>query len=220
MTSLDGNMARLDRGAFASGSARLALRGAVKRAFDLGAAIAGLILLSPLFLIVALAIRLDSDGPVFFRQQRHGRNGQTISVFKFRSMGVMEQGDEFRQVRRNDPRVTRVGRVLRRTNIDELPQLLNVLAGDMSIVGPRPHAIAHNRMFDKAIPPFSRRQAVKPGITGWAQVNGYRGETDTIDKMERRVECDLYYIDHWSLWLDLKIVLMTLLSKQAYLNAY
>jgi exopolysaccharide biosynthesis polyprenyl glycosylphosphotransferase len=220
MTSSDGNAARLDYSAFENGLANLALRGAVKRIFDLGAAIAGLILLSPLFLIVALAIRLDSRGPVFFRQQRHGRDGRTILVLKFRSMSVMEQGGEFRQARRNDPRVTRVGRVLRRTNIDELPQLLNVLAGDMSIVGPRPHAIAHNRMFAKVIPPFSRRQSVKPGITGWAQVNGYRGETDTIDKMERRVECDLYYIDHWSLWLDLKIVLMTLLSKQAYLNAY
>jgi lipopolysaccharide/colanic/teichoic acid biosynthesis glycosyltransferase len=176
--------------------------------------------LSPLFLIIALAIKLDSNGPVLFRQLRHGRNEQTISVFKFRSMSVMENGDEFRQVKKNDPRVTRVGRVLRRTNLDELPQLLNVLVGEMSIVGPRPQAIAHNRMYSEVIPRFCRRHSVKPGITGWAQANGYRGETDTIDKMVRRVEYDLHYIDHWSLWLDLKIVLMTLLSEKAYLNVY
>ena len=132
----------------------------------------------------------------------------------------METGSEFRQAGKNDPRVTRVGRILRRTNIDELPQLLNVMAGDMAIVGPRPHAIDHNKMFREVIPPFSRRHSVKPGITGWAQANGHRGETDTIDKMQRRVEYDLHYIDHWSLWFDLKIVLITLLSKRAYSNAY
>jgi exopolysaccharide biosynthesis polyprenyl glycosylphosphotransferase len=220
MANSNANMGRLDRVVLSGRLADLSLCAALKRAFDLGAALAGLVLLSPLFLIVALAIKLDSNGPVLFRQLRHGRNEQAISVFKFRSMRVMEKGGEFKQAQRNDPRVTRVGRILRRTNIDELPQLLNVLVGDMSIVGPRPHAIAHNNMFREAIAPFSRRHSVKPGITGWAQANGHRGETDTIAKMARRVEFDLHYIDHWSLWLDLKIVFMTLLSKQAYCNAY
>ena len=141
-------------------------------------------------------------------------------MFKFRSMTTLEEGCDFKQVVRNDPRVTRVGRILRRTNIDELPQLLNVLSGEMSIVGPRPHATAHNTMFEEKIVPFSRRHNVKPGITGWAQVNGCRGETDTLEKMQRRLEHDLYYIDNWSFLLDLKIIFMTLFSKNAYLNAY
>jgi Undecaprenyl-phosphate glucose phosphotransferase len=193
---------------------------AIKRAFDVAAAIAGLILLSPLFVIVSLAIKLDSRGPVFFRQTRHGYNNEPIRVLKFRSMTVMEDGDNFRQVIRNDPRVTRLGRILRRTNIDELPQLFNVLVGDMSIVGPRPHATAHNNFFAELISSFTRRHNVKPGITGWAQANGYRGDTDTLEKMQRRVECDLYYIDNWSLFLDMKIILMTLFSRKVYWNAY
>ncbi len=193
---------------------------AIKRAFDVAAAIAGLILLSPLFVIVSLAIKLDSRGPVLFRQTRHGYNNEPIRVLKFRSMTVMEDGDNFRQVIRNDPRVTRLGRILRRTNIDELPQLFNVLVGDMSIVGPRPHATAHNNLFAELISSFTRRHNVKPGITGWAQANGYRGETDTFEKMQRRVEYDLYYIDNWSLFLDLKIIVMTLFSRKVYWNAY
>jgi Undecaprenyl-phosphate glucose phosphotransferase len=192
----------------------------VKRAFDILVATCGLLLLLPLFLMVSLAIKLDSPGPVFFRQRRHGYNNRTIRVFKFRSMTTLEEGCDFKQVVRRDPRVTRVGRILRRTNIDELPQLLNVLSGEMSIVGPRPHATAHNRMFEEKIAPFSRRHNVKPGITGWAQVNGCRGETDTLEKMQRRLEHDLYYIDNWSFLLDLKIIFMTLFSKNAYLNAY
>ena len=192
----------------------------VKRAFDILAATCGLLLLLPLFLMVSLAIKLDSPGPVFFRQRRHGYNNKTIRVFKFRSMTTLEEGCDFKQVVRHDPRVTRVGRILRRTNIDELPQLLNVLSGEMSIVGPRPHATAHNKMFEEKIVPFSRRHNVKPGITGWAQVNGCRGETDTLEKMQRRLEHDFYYIDNWSLLLDLKIIFMTLFSKNAYLNAY
>jgi Undecaprenyl-phosphate glucose phosphotransferase len=192
----------------------------IKRAFDILAATCGLLLLSPLFLMVSLAIKLHSPGPVFFRQRRHGYNNRTIRVFKFRSMTTLEDGRDFKQVVRHDPRVTRVGRILRRTNIDELPQLLNVLSGEMSIVGPRPHATAHNRMFEEKILPFSRRHNVKPGITGWAQVNGCRGETDTLEKMQRRLEHDLYYIDNWSFLLDVKIIFMTLFSKNAYLNAY
>jgi Undecaprenyl-phosphate glucose phosphotransferase len=193
---------------------------AIKRAFDVAAAIVGLILLSPLFIIVSLAIKLDCPGPVLFRQTRHGYNNEFIRVLKFRSMTVMEDGDHFTQVMRHDPRVTRLGRFLRRTNIDELPQLFNVLIGDMSIVGPRPHATAQNDTFAELISSFSRRHKVKPGITGWAQVNGYRGDTDTLEKMQRRVEHDLYYVDNWSFLFDLRIILLTLFSREVYMNAY
>jgi Undecaprenyl-phosphate glucose phosphotransferase len=193
---------------------------ALKRAFDFSAALAGLILLSPFLVIVALAIKLDSRGPVLFRQTRHGFNNEPIRVLKFRSMTVMEDGDNFRPVVRHDRRVTRLGRFMRHTNIDELPQLFNVLVGDMSLVGPRPHATSQNEVFAELISSFSRRHNVKPGITGWAQVNGYRGEADTLEKMQRRVEHDLYYIDNWSLVLDLKIMVMTLLSRKVYWNAY
>jgi Undecaprenyl-phosphate glucose phosphotransferase len=193
---------------------------AIKRGFDIVAATVGLILLSPLFVIVSLAIKLDSRGPVIFRQTRHGYNNEPIGVLKFRSMIVMEDGANFTQVTRHDPRVTRLGRFLRRTNIDELPQLFNVLAGDMSIVGPRPHATAQNEAFARLISSFSRRHNVKPGITGWAQVNGYRGDTDTLEKMQRRVEHDLYYIDSWSFLFDLRIILLTAFSRGAYVNAY
>jgi Undecaprenyl-phosphate glucose phosphotransferase len=196
---------------------------AIKRCFDFCAAGLGLLLLSPLLFVVSLAIKLDTHGPVFFRQNRHGYNNQVIPVIKFRTMTVTEDGEtaaSFTQARANDPRVTRLGRILRRTNIDELPQLLNVLRGEMSIVGPRPHPLALNTTFQERIAPFSRRHNVKPGLTGWAQVNGFRGETNTIEKMQRRVEHDLYYIDNWSFMLDLKIVVMTLFSKNVYTNAY
>ena len=213
----DGKTGRREVAALTSKSAIFTLRDGVKRAFDLGVAVTGLFLLSPLLLIVAIAIKLDSRGPVFFRQLRHGYNEQTISVINFRTTRVVEQFVDLEQVQQNDARVTRVGHVLRRTNIDELPQLLNVLVGDMSIVGPAPLAIAHSKMFEEVIAPFSGGRSVKPGITGWAQVNGYHRETDTIDKIGRRVEYDLYYIDNWSLWFDLKLIFVTLLSKQAYL---
>ena len=193
---------------------------AIKRAFDIVAATAGLIMFSPLFLIVSLAIKLDSPGPVFFRQTRHGYNNESIRVFKFRTMITVEEGDGFTQAVKRDPRVTRIGRVLRHSSVDELPKLFNVLSGEMSIVGPRPHATAHNKIFEKKISPFKRRHNVKPGITGWAQVNGYRGETDTLEKMQRRVDYDLYYIDHWSFPFDIKIIIMTLFSKKAHMNAY
>ncbi len=193
---------------------------AIKRAFDAAASAAGLLLLAPIFALVALMIKLDSPGPVFFRQTRHGYNNEPIRVFKFRSMATANDAEAFRQAKRNDPRVTRVGRFLRRSNLDELPQLFNVLSGEMSIVGPRPHPVALNKAFEQEIRPFSRRHNVKPGITGWAQVNGYRGETDTLEKMQRRFEHDLYYIDNWSFALDMKIILMTLFSKSAYSNAF
>jgi Undecaprenyl-phosphate glucose phosphotransferase len=195
---------------------------AVKRAFDISVAGAGLLLLSPLMLIVALAIKVDSPGPVFFRQNRHGYNNEVIPVIKFRTMTVVEDGETattFTQARANDTRITRLGHMLRRSNIDELPQLFNVLRGNMSLIGPRPHPIALNAIFQERIAPFSRRHNVKPGITGWAQVNGFRGETDTVEKMQRRIEYDLYYIDNWSFMLDLKIVVMTLFSRRAYTNA-
>jgi Undecaprenyl-phosphate glucose phosphotransferase len=193
---------------------------AIKRAFDVVAAIAGLIVTSPLLVMIALAIKLDSRGPVLFRQTRHGYNNEPIRVLKFRSMTVMEDGDNFRPVTRHDSRVTRLGRLLRRTNLDELPQLFNVLVGDMSLIGPRPHATSQNEAFAELISLFFRRHNIKPGITGWAQVNGYRGDTDTLEKMQRRVEHDLYYIDNWSLLLDLKIMIMTFLSRKVYWNAY
>lgn len=168
-----------------------------------------LLLLSPVMLAVALAIKLDSRGPVFFQQRRHGFNHQIISVMKFRTMNVVEDGVDVPQARRDDPRITRVGKILRRTSLDELPQLINVLRGNMSLVGPRPHALAHNAYYTALLETYAARHKVKPGITGWAQVNGFRGETDTPEKMRRRVEHDLYYIENWSIWLDIKILLMT-----------
>lgn len=194
----------------------------VKRLFDISAALIGLILLSPLMMIVALAIKLDTRGPVLFRQERHGYNNRTISVLKFRSMFASDNGP-FVQTTRADPRVTRVGQLIRRTSIDELPQLINVLRGEMSIVGPRPHATVHNAMFEERIPPFSRRHNVKPGITGWAQVNKCRGETATLEKMKKRVDYDLFYIDNWSFFFDMKIIVLTfflVLSRDQIADVY
>jgi undecaprenyl-phosphate galactose phosphotransferase/putative colanic acid biosynthesis UDP-glucose lipid carrier transferase len=183
----------------------------IKRCFDTIGATAVLLLLSPLMLLTALLIKLDSHGPVLFFQTRNGFNGRTFRIVKFRSMHVLEDGNAFRQATRGDPRVTRLGRWLRRANIDELPQLFNVLKGDMSLVGPRPHAVAHNNEYDKLISNYALRNHVKPGITGWAQVNGYRGETPTTDLMERRVASDLWYIRNWSMWLDIRILFRTLI---------
>lgn len=182
----------------------------LKTALDVTIAATALILLSPLFLLVALAIKLDSSGPVFFRQRRLGQNSAVFSIYKFRSMTVAEDGPVIVQVTRKDQRVTRVGRFLRATSIDELPQLINVLLGQMSLVGPRPHAVAHDQEFDQKFDLFSRRRRVKPGITGWAQVNGYRGETQSPEDVQGRMEHDLYYIDHWSIWFDLEILTRTL----------
>ncbi len=190
-----------------------------KRSIDVVLAGTLLLLLAPYLLLVALAIRIDSSGPALFRQTRYGYNQKTFRIFKFRTMSVAEDGNAFRQARRNDPRVTRIGRLLRRTNIDELPQLLNVLTGTMSIVGPRPHPVALDDSFDKRIDYYSRRHAVKPGITGWAQVHGLRGETDTAEKMRARVEYDLDYLDKWSIGMDFQIILMTAFSRSAYRNA-
>lgn len=190
-----------------------------KRAFDLVVASAILVFLLPMLASVALMIRLDSAAPVFFRQRRYGFNQRPFRIFKFRTMSTVEDGDVIVQAKHNDGRVTRVGRWLRRWSIDELPQLLNVLKGDMSLVGPRPHALSHNREYEQKISLYARRHNVKPGITGWAQVNGLRGETDTDDKMLKRVEHDLYYIDNWSLWFDVRILLLTLISRRSHRNA-
>ena len=191
----------------------------LKRGLDLVLSITALILLAPLLLAVASLIKLDSPGPVFFRQRRYGFNQQAFGVFKFRSMKV-EKNAVFRQASRDDDRITRIGKILRKTNLDELPQLLNVVLGEMSLVGPRPHALAHDRSFERRIALYARRHNVKPGITGWAQVNGFRGETLTDEAMEKRVQADLHYIDNWSLFLDIKIMVQTVLSPRAYRNAF
>jgi undecaprenyl-phosphate galactose phosphotransferase/putative colanic acid biosynthesis UDP-glucose lipid carrier transferase len=185
----------------------------LKRTIDLVVASIGLLLLSPLMVTTALLIKLGSSGPIFFTQWRNGFNGRLFRIFKFRTMTVLEDGPVIRQATRNDPRVTRVGRWLRRTNIDELPQLVNVLRGEMSLVGPRPHAAAHDCEYERQIAEYAFRYQLKPGMTGWAQLNGYRGETRTLDLMSRRIEHDLWYIKNWSLWLDLKILLQTVLSE-------
>ena len=183
----------------------------IKRCMDVIGASVILLMLSPLIVFTALLVKLDSRGPVFFLQTRNGFNGHPFKILKFRSMHVLEDGPEIRQATRDDPRVTRLGRWLRRANIDELPQLFNVLYGNMSLVGPRPHAVAHNSEFEKCVANYAYRHHVKPGITGLAQVNGFRGETPTAEVMAKRVERDTFYINNWSIWLDLKILLKTLL---------
>ena len=182
---------------------------AAKRVLDFVLAFILLTALAPLLALVAVAIRLDSPGPVLFRQTRLGINGRPFNILKFRTMTVLENGHRIVQARSNDPRVTRVGRFLRKTSIDELPQLTNVLKGEMSLAGPRPHARAHDEYYAAQIDNYVRRQAMKPGITGWAQVNGFRGETPTLDCMRRRVDCDLWYVDHFNIALDLEIFVRT-----------
>jgi exopolysaccharide biosynthesis polyprenyl glycosylphosphotransferase len=181
------------------------------RSLDLILAWAGLIALAPLLLCVALAIRLTSGGPVLFRQTRTGLHGRKFQIYKFRTMTVQENGTVVRQVTVCDSRVTCIGRILRKTSIDELPQLLNVIRGEMSLVGPRPHALAHDHYYGHEIPEYNRRFKVKPGMTGWAQVNGARGETPTLGHMERRIELDLWYVANASLWLNIRILVRTIL---------
>lgn len=181
--------------------------GVSKRLFDIVFALLGLPITAPLLLAIAAAVKLSSEGPVLFKQRRYGLNGEEINVYKFRTMKVCENGSSVAQATRNDQRCTKLGRFLRRTSLDELPQILNVLSGEMSLVGPRPHAVAHNEQYRKLINGYMLRHKVRPGITGWAQVHGLRGETDTLDKMRRRIEFDIDYLNNWSLWLDLKILL-------------
>ncbi len=183
--------------------------GVLKRASDIVLAGLILLLLSPLMLAIAIAVKLGSPGPVIFRQRRYGLDGEEIVVYKFRSMTVTEDGGTIAQARKNDARVTRLGAILRKTSMDELPQFINVLQGRMSVVGPRPHAVAHNELYRPLIKSYMVRHKVKPGVTGWAQVNGFRGETDSLEKMEGRIRCDLDYLRNWSLRLDLYIILKT-----------
>ncbi|ROR07719.1 putative colanic acid biosynthesis UDP-glucose lipid carrier transferase [Erwinia sp. JUb26] len=179
-----------------------------------------LLFISVPLLVIACAVKLSSPGPVIFRQIRYGMDGKPIMVWKFRTMSVMENGAKVTQAKQNDPRVTKLGKFLRNTSLDELPQFFNVLFGQMSVVGPRPHAVAHNEQYRSLIEGYMLRHKVKPGITGLAQINGFRGETDTLDKMQKRVDFDLIYIRGWSIWLDLKIIFLTFfkgfVNKAAY----
>jgi putative colanic acid biosynthesis UDP-glucose lipid carrier transferase len=171
-------------------------------------------------LIIAILVKITSSGSVLFKQRRFGLDGNEIIVWKFRSMSVAEDGSKVVQAKKNDPRVTKLGGFLRKTSLDELPQFINVLQGSMSVVGPRPHAVAHNELYRKQIKGYMLRHKVKPGITGLAQIKGFRGETDTLDKMEGRIKYDLEYIEHWSLHMDIKIVILTIskgfLGKEVY----
>lgn len=194
--------------------------GIAKRLTDVVVASLALLLLSPLMLAIALGVKLGSPGPVIFKQRRYGLDGEEIIVYKFRSMTVCEDGSHIAQATREDRRVTPIGAFLRRTSLDELPQFINVLQGRMSVVGPRPHAVAHNEMYRKLIKGYMIRHKVKPGITGWAQVNGLRGETDSIEKMKARIEHDLDYLRYWSMALDVRIILKTILVVLARHNAY
>lgn len=192
----------------------------VKRLEDVFIGSLILLLISPLLIAVGIGVKLSSSGPIIFKQERYGLDGRPIKVWKFRSMRVMDNGAVVKQATKDDPRVTKFGAFIRRTSLDELPQFINVITGQMSIVGPRPHAVAHNEEYRSLIDKYMLRHHVKPGITGWAQINGYRGETDTLDKMQKRVEYDLIYIQSWSLWLDIKIIFLTVfkgfVSKTAY----
>jgi putative colanic acid biosynthesis UDP-glucose lipid carrier transferase len=181
----------------------------LKRGTDIVVSGMALLLLAPLMLAIALAVRLSSPGPVIFRQRRYGLYGEEIYIYKFRSMTVLDDGANIVQARKNDGRLTRIGGFLRRSSLDELPQFINALQGRMSVVGPRPHAVAHNEQYRKLIKGYMLRHKVKPGITGWAQVNGLRGETATLERMEARIRYDLDYLRNWSLWLDLWIIIKT-----------
>jgi putative colanic acid biosynthesis UDP-glucose lipid carrier transferase len=197
------------------------MRRVIKLGLDYAVASFALLIFSPLLIAIALAIKFTSKGPVLFKQKRHGWNNEEIWVYKFRSMAMhQETHGEVTQAKREDPRVTPLGKFLRKSSLDELPQFINVLQGRMSVVGPRPHALKHNSDFMKLIPHYALRHKVKPGITGWAQICGFRGETDTLDKMEGRIKHDLYYLEHWSLWMDLKIIFMTPLATIQNKNVY
>jgi putative colanic acid biosynthesis UDP-glucose lipid carrier transferase len=192
----------------------------IKRVEDLALATIILVLTSPLLCWIAIKVKWSSPGPVIFKQKRYGINGKEIKVYKFRSMTTQDDGSIIKQATKGDSRVTPFGAFIRRTSLDELPQFINVLQGKMSIVGPRPHAIAHNEQYRKLVPKYMQRHLVKPGITGWAQINGWRGETDTLEKMEKRVEFDLHYINNWSLWFDLRIIFLTIFKGFVDKNAY
>jgi undecaprenyl-phosphate galactose phosphotransferase/putative colanic acid biosynthesis UDP-glucose lipid carrier transferase len=192
----------------------------LKRVFDLTLGFLASVAFVLPAAVICTAIALDSPGPVLFRQRRKGFNGREFAIYKFRTMKVLEDGPTIVQARCNDPRVTRVGRLLRMTSLDEAPQLINVLRGEMSLVGPRPHAIAHDGKYSNSIKRYAFRHHVKPGITGWAQVNGFRGETPEVDLMKKRVQHDLWYINNWSFWLDLQIIARTFIEVLRHRNAH
>ena len=192
----------------------------LKRIFDILFSVIALVSLLPMLVFVAVAIKLESKGPFLFLQSRKGYGGRAFRIFKFRSMNVLEDADNVRQAKRGDPRVTKVGAFIRATSIDEIPQLWNILRGEMSVIGPRPHAVAHDDHYDALIAKYAYRRHMKPGLTGWAQVNGCRGETPTIEKMEERIRHDLWYINNWSFWLDLKIVFLTVAKLADYKRVY
>lgn len=196
------------------------MNGTLKRVEDVVLSSLILLVIALPMLVIAAIIKFTSKGSVLFKQRRYGLNGKVVEVWKFRSMSVSDDGETVTQAQKSDPRITLFGAFLRRTSLDELPQFINVLMGDMSVVGPRPHAVAHNEQYRGLIPGYMLRHKVKPGITGWAQINGWRGETDTLDKMQRRVECDLEYMRNWSLWFDLKIVALTVFKGFTSKNAY
>lgn len=196
------------------------VNGLIKRTSDVALSSFILLLLSPLMMALAIGVKLSSSGPVIFKQRRYGLDGKEILVYKFRSMTVCDDGEVVKQATKGDERITRFGAFIRKTSLDELPQFFNVLQGRMSIVGPRPHAVAHNEMYRKAIKGYMIRHKVKPGITGWAQVNGYRGETETLEKMEKRIEYDLEYLRNWSLTLDINIIIKTALLVVKDRNAW
>ncbi|MGA2999407.1 undecaprenyl-phosphate glucose phosphotransferase [Bradyrhizobium sp.] len=192
----------------------------VKRTMDVAIGLLALIFLFPVMVLTALAIKLDGNGPIFFVQNRRGFSGRNFSMFKFRTMTVQENGEVITQATRNDPRVTEIGRLLRAASIDELPQLLNVIRGEMSLVGPRPHALAHDNYFERLLQDYAFRHHAKPGMTGWAQVNGLRGATPSIEQIAQRVQLDLWYINNWSLWLDIQILIKTLFEVMRNRNAF
>jgi len=202
------------------GTPHQGMGGIAKRIEDVVLSVLILTLIAVPMIVIASAVKLTSSGPILFKQRRYGLGSEEIVIWKFRTMAVCEDDNSIVQATQNDPRVTKLGRFLRRSSLDELPQFINVLQGHMSIVGPRPHAVTHNEVYRKLIQGYMLRHIVKPGITGWAQINGWRGETETLDKMEKRIEYDLEYIRQWSLWFDLKIIFLTpirgMFSKKAF----
>jgi len=193
----------------------------VKAIEDRALSILILLFVSPLMILIAIGVKVSSPGPVLFKQKRHGLGGKIVEVWKFRTMRVHQEHDgKVTQATRGDPRITRLGRFLRASSLDELPQFINVLQGRMSVVGPRPHAVEHNNHYQTLVRRYMLRHSVKPGITGWAQINGYRGETDTLEKMAKRVECDIFYIRNWTIWFDLQIVALTVVRGFFQRSAY
>ena len=192
----------------------------LKRIEDIVVSAIILLLISPILLLISISIKVTSKGPIIFKQKRGGINNKEIVVYKFRSMSTQDNGSIVKQATKNDARITPIGNFLRKTSLDELPQFINVIQGRMSVVGPRPHAVTHNIKYAKLVPEYNQRALVKPGITGLAQINGWRGETDTLEKMQKRVDTDLYYINNWNLWLDIKIIFMTIFKGFVNKNAF